>query len=566
MNEITKIHLGRQVFVIALDAYKALQNYVHAITDQVGSTHEDVVTEVELRMAELLAERGIQGEKAVLLKDVEWLKEQLGSPQDFADEDTGHTTNDHDEKQQGERMPKRLFRDTDNAMLAGVCAGLARYTGIDVAIIRLIFIILIFFGAAGILIYLVLWLLVPEATTKSEKLQMQGRPVTIGTIKEVVAKTNVSDVAKHASHTARRAVEAVGKIVRIATGIGFLVVGSATFLGAVTAGIYLLSNGAYAYDSRIFPVGASEAWIVVCGVVAVVAFSLLLVLTGTSLVRRKWSFPGWVVAVLVSVVLTGVSVGAALAIGRAPEITTRMNKLRHTQHVAVAPFTKLDIQGEQSNITFEQSATYGVEITYMGNKLWEDATVVHVQDGVLAIDTSTVHNEDCWFICLGGERWVEVIVRGPAIDTITLAGYSTNFTARQLTAENLALNLSENAQVNLFEVYADRADITMVPNRATVHLSGVRAGAFDEAFSASPSYASFKGVDYLQLATPGACDPLSPLVVMNDMPKELRINNLPAITTLGQLNTAQQVPEQQPSESLPVPTNYYNCVEVLNVR
>ena len=57
MNEITKIHLGRQAFTISVDAYKALQTYLHDIKQQVGGKGKDVVDEVELRMAELLAVR-----------------------------------------------------------------------------------------------------------------------------------------------------------------------------------------------------------------------------------------------------------------------------------------------------------------------------------------------------------------------------------------------------------------------------------------------------------------------------------------------------------------------------
>ena len=83
MNEIKKIHLGRQPFVISVDAHTQLSKYLKAIEEHVGINSE-VHKEVEMRMAELLVERGITGEKVVLVEDVEFLKDQLGAPNDFA--------------------------------------------------------------------------------------------------------------------------------------------------------------------------------------------------------------------------------------------------------------------------------------------------------------------------------------------------------------------------------------------------------------------------------------------------------------------------------------------------
>ncbi|HUB94258.1 MAG TPA: PspC domain-containing protein, partial [Verrucomicrobiae bacterium] len=178
MNEVTKIHLGRQAFTISVDASRELKTYLNAIKKHVSD--ESVLGEVELRMAELLHEHGVRGEQVVLLADVDFLKQQLGNPEDFADEDEAKKA------PEAQTESKRLFRDTSNAMIAGVAAGLASYFGLDVLIIRLLFVVATFTGGWGILIYILLWLLVPEAKTSSERLQMAGKPVTIGSLKEVV--------------------------------------------------------------------------------------------------------------------------------------------------------------------------------------------------------------------------------------------------------------------------------------------------------------------------------------------------------------------------------------------
>src|SRR5579885_3003693 len=136
MNEVTKIHLGRQAFTISADAHKDLQNYLNAIKRQVKDS--DVIDEVELRMAELLTEHGVSSEKVILPADVDFLKAQLGNPKDFKDEDGDKATDS------AAPEGKRLFRDTDNAMVAGVAAGLAQYFGIDVLLVRILFVIATF--------------------------------------------------------------------------------------------------------------------------------------------------------------------------------------------------------------------------------------------------------------------------------------------------------------------------------------------------------------------------------------------------------------------------------------
>jgi phage shock protein C len=56
---------------------------------------------------------------------------------------------------------KRLTRVEDGRMIAGVCTGLAQYLGVDVTVVRLIFALLAVFAAGGVLLYLILWLIMP---------------------------------------------------------------------------------------------------------------------------------------------------------------------------------------------------------------------------------------------------------------------------------------------------------------------------------------------------------------------------------------------------------------------
>src|SRR5437762_2435343 len=126
MNEVKKIHLGRQQFTISVEAHKDLHNYLAAIEKQPG-VQAEVSKEVEMRMAELLHERGVSGDKVVLQEDVDFLKQQLGEPRDFKDEASEDTATDSKEESKDKKdkeaaldgdQPKRLFRDTQTGLVA----------------------------------------------------------------------------------------------------------------------------------------------------------------------------------------------------------------------------------------------------------------------------------------------------------------------------------------------------------------------------------------------------------------------------------------------------------------
>lgn len=197
MNEIKLIHLGRTAFTIAVDAHADLRNYLAAIKKY---AEIDVIEEVEVRMAELLTERGFDEKKVVLASDIEYLKSQLGEPEDFTDAAEKEAHSDNSENSEGSQdTAKQLYRDTDEGWLGGVASGLAAYVGIAPWLIRLAFILLTFAWGTSILLYIILWILLPDAKSPSDRLRMQGKPVTVDTIKELVNKTSIKMVLRISS-------------------------------------------------------------------------------------------------------------------------------------------------------------------------------------------------------------------------------------------------------------------------------------------------------------------------------------------------------------------------------
>lgn len=212
MKEITRIHLAKVAYDIELDAKKDIQKYVSALERYADD--QELLADIEIRITELLAERGIAAGGVISADDVAAVRAQLGEPSDFAPE--GDIAIGQEELDESGR---RLYRDTDGALFGGVLAGLAKFLGIDPLWVRLLFIVILFasFGTA-IVVYLILWLVVPPARTAAEKLRMSGRPVTLASIKALGGDENTR--SNETAQIIRRVLRGTVGIVLVLAGVG----------------------------------------------------------------------------------------------------------------------------------------------------------------------------------------------------------------------------------------------------------------------------------------------------------------------------------------------------------
>lgn len=192
MKKTLSINIRGIVFNIDEDAYQLLNDYLSDINrhykNQPG--HEDIMSDIENRITELFLAKLNDKKQVINITDVEEIVLVLGRPTDFEqelDEDIPSYT--HTEK----RGPKRLFRDPDNRMVGGVCSGLGAYFSIDPVWFRLAFVFAVLLGGSGILVYLILWIILPSARTASERLEMRGEPINIDNIEKAV-KEEMKDV------------------------------------------------------------------------------------------------------------------------------------------------------------------------------------------------------------------------------------------------------------------------------------------------------------------------------------------------------------------------------------
>ncbi|WGH76923.1 PspC domain-containing protein [Tenacibaculum tangerinum] len=186
MNKTININLGGFFFHIDETAYQKLKRYLDAIARSLSDDPQgknEIIADIEARISELLSERITDARQVVNESDIEEIIAIMGQPEDYAEAE--ETYNENTSYNYSRNTAKKMFRDGDDKFLGGVCSGLGHYFNIDVVWIRLTFLILTLAGFGfGIIGYIILWIILPEAKTTSEKLQMEGEAVNIDNIEK----------------------------------------------------------------------------------------------------------------------------------------------------------------------------------------------------------------------------------------------------------------------------------------------------------------------------------------------------------------------------------------------
>ena len=203
MNKTVNINLGGMFFHIDEDAFQKLTRYFDAIKRSLSNSsgHDEIIKDIEMRVSELLFEKQKSDKHVIGLKDIDEVIAVMGQPEDYIIEDDN--TADTTFSSTTNSSTKKLYRDREKGMIGGVASGLGYYFGIDAVWIRVVLILLVFAGfGTGILAYIILWIVTPEAITTSEKLEMTGEPVTISNIEKKVREEfdNVSDKFKNVDY------------------------------------------------------------------------------------------------------------------------------------------------------------------------------------------------------------------------------------------------------------------------------------------------------------------------------------------------------------------------------
>jgi len=258
MKETIKINLSQRLFDLDADAYDLLKQYLDdlkRIFEKSPEEAEEILHDIEQRMADLLEEKLDSSKQVVTKKDIEDIIQKLGTAEDFAREnaesESGNDDPLNDEYVHSgssfHRAHRRFYRDLENNIIGGVCSGLGAYFNIDPVWIRVTLLLLFFLKGFGLLIYLILWAVVPAARTTAQKLQMKGRPVTVENIHDSVkrefnkvkdnfSRYSESEGYKRTQNTIADIFRGIGNIFMLILKIVLTLIG----VGIIIAGVFLI--------------------------------------------------------------------------------------------------------------------------------------------------------------------------------------------------------------------------------------------------------------------------------------------------------------------------------------
>ncbi|MCE5173863.1 MAG: PspC domain-containing protein [Bacteroidales bacterium] len=198
MKKTLSVNLGGSVYHIDEDAYQELMDYLQDVKKHLGdeASSEEVLKDIEQRISELFTQ-WMQGKREVITaSDVNQVIDVLGRPEQYDSAEDEPRNEKEKAEEKGNRKEehnrstsnahRKLYRDTDNAILGGVCSGLAVYLNVSPVLVRLLYFLLIWFGGTGLLLYFVCWIIIPEARTAAQRLEMRGEDVTIENIEKKV--------------------------------------------------------------------------------------------------------------------------------------------------------------------------------------------------------------------------------------------------------------------------------------------------------------------------------------------------------------------------------------------
>lgn len=296
MKKTISVNLANRNFYVEEDAYYVLDQYIKGIREYYLSDDPDgeIVEDFEMRLGELFAEKMQQGHEVVTLELAKEVISQLGRIEDLdapergedeaqvqspcgepAESDTQGASTKKEETFV-EKLSKKLYRDPKHKWLGGIIAGLSVHLDVDVALLRLVATLLLFTPINWIVVvlYIVGWVVLPEATEATDRLRMEGKPLTSQNLWQTISnETPGVSETKHTDAMAEVEVKEKRRNSIIWWVLAFFLV--LFIVGALIWGIVALTDGLTFVPG--FPAGSNDVWVVGLAILLAI-FGLLLAL------------------------------------------------------------------------------------------------------------------------------------------------------------------------------------------------------------------------------------------------------------------------------------------------
>ncbi len=475
MKKTLNLSIGGALFSVEEDAFEKLDSYIGQIrTHFEGNPDRDeILADIEGRIAEKFSEKN---NPIITIADVNVVIEAMGTIDQFETENS--------ESGESAKITKKLYRDHDTAIIAGVSSGLGYYFDVNPLIFRFLFLISIFLGGTGVIVYAILWILVPEAKTPSQKLSMRGSKVTISAMADILKeKINEMksprdknlfakilaiplDILRALVHFIQKA---IFPSIRVLLG-AIILIGSLTLaVGATIAASFSIFgiSSTFIEGPLLATLQSPLAHLLSVALYIVVLIPLILIgALGVRFISKKSPIGkvstisllgAWFIAI-------AISGGAGSKLGmQATQIFQNDPYYKsETQVVEMGKFTKVAVTDNQ-NVRLLKGDMYKLEVKGrtqdISSMIFTNAT------GTLVIERTAIDHGPC-IVCRQG--YVDVIITAPSLSSIMLD--DSSFLFGDITGDSLFIDIDNGSSANL-DITLNTLDIR-AQDSSTLRLNG----------------------------------------------------------------------------------------------
>lgn len=429
MKKTISVDLNGRNFIIEEDAHARLNGYLEDIKKHFGSgaNVEEVMSDIEASIAEKLQSTITTYKNVVTLEDIENLIRVMGTSEDFDQaiggerSETRETRGETRETKEEPQMKRKLYRDMDNAVLAGVASGLGAYFDIDPVIFRVLFIVFTLTGGFAILVYIALWIAMPEATTINQKLEMKGKAPTLSSLEEWTQSKEFKKVKStfrkvlEVPFTVLRAIfgviakiwKCIVPVIRIFFGLLFIIGSACVLVGLGIATLYTILNLNAPYQFVHIPISelASSVpfiWILATGFFSLAIPTVFFLAGGVALLRKKAMMSFSLGSILVGLWMIAGITCCAVSLRYAPDLFTKMRSYPALQQEErTVDFSKniesVSVSGRHIQLVLSSGTS--TEAVLEGRQIDLDNVEVNEKDGEIMIIQKEKKEDEK--ICIG---------------------------------------------------------------------------------------------------------------------------------------------------------------------
>lgn len=486
MNKTVNVTINNLIFHIEEEGYELLSEYLIAIKKHFKffEDSEEIIEDIESRIAEQFHAKIKASKEVITTEDVEELILTMGTVEDFAQAEDAIPDDDDEirtEPSMRKKRVRKLYRNPDDKIIAGVCSGLAAYFGLDATLVRIIFFISIFFGGTGLLLYLVLLVIVPEANSAAEKLEMQGEPLTISKIEEEIQrhlkKKYISAFVKNHGGQGKVVDSAKSFLEKVISGLSdiFRLIGQlfemffrkffviilfiiglviiikvALVIAAITVGyVAMMINLQESYIN--FPIteyiSGFNYYVLLTSLYLILLMPLFILMSlGISIMERKNTFSKRLSLAILIIWLGAISVFGIMSLKEAPKIEERKDEIMtyfqpKEKLVVVKRFSFLEVIAD-INITIKPGEKSKLVIT--GNA--QDIENIDInQQGKKIIISQLQPRENCVF-CINHD--LEIIIYTDRIENLKISD-NAFVVFKDFDLNYLVVNLKDRSRLNI---------------------------------------------------------------------------------------------------------------------